>query len=244
MANEWFGFPCEEFQFEGKNAMVVFPREGTACGGLMIKTEYRGAFPEAAEIPLLERGYYWCFLQNDNRWGTNVDLDRKARFVRFVQEKYHLNAKVVPVGMSCGGLIAIKFAARYPDLISCLYLDAPVVNYLSCPCGFGKAEVLDHGKGIPEILNALGMDSISELLGYREMPLDMIPTLIENKIPVVLVVGGEDISVPYCENGLLLAEAYRKAGVELEVYMKPTCGHHPHGLEDPTAVVEFILRHG
>ena len=244
MGNEWFGWRSEEFLFEGKQATVVFPEEGTANGRLALKTEYRDAFPKAAEIPLLKKGYHVCFLQNDNRWGVNVDLDRKARFVRYVQETYQLNDKVVPVGMSCGGLIAIKFAARHPELISCLYLDAPVLNYMSCPCGFGKAEVLGNGSGIPEILNALGMESISELLGYREMPLDMLPKLIEEKIPVILVVGGEDKSVPYCENGLLLAEAYRKAGVELEVYMKPTCGHHPHGLEDPTPVVEFILRHG
>lgn len=243
MSEIWFGFSCEEFEFEGKAATVVFPKVGTGNGRLALKTEYRDAFPEAAEIPLLERGFHICFLQNDNRWGVNADLDRKARFVRFVQERYHLNDRVVPLGMSCGGLIAIKFAAKYPQLVSCLYLDAPVLNYLSCPCGFGKAEALGNGAGIPEILNALGMESISELLGYREMPLDMVPKLVEKKIPVVLVVGGEDKSVPYCENGQLLAEAYRKAGVELEVYIKPNCDHHPHGLEDPTPVVEFILRH-
>jgi len=48
--------------------------------------------------------------------------------------------------------------------------------------------------------------------------------------------------VPYCENGVFLQRAYEKAGLNLEVYIKPGCDHHPHGLEDPTPVVEFILR--
>lgn len=243
MSELWNGFRLESFLFEGKQGYVVFPEAGTSNGRLMVKTEYWGAFPEAVELPLLERGFHVCFLQNENRWGTNADLDRKARFVRFVQEKYHLVSRVVPIGMSCGGLIAIKFAARYPELIACLYLDAPVVNYLSCPCGFGVGERLGDGSGIPEILNALGLDSISQLLGYRDMPLDHIPQLVAEKIPVVMVAGGSDTTVPFCENGALLQNAYREAGGELEVYLKPNCGHHPHGLSDPAPVIEFILRH-
>ena len=46
-----------------------------------------------------------------------------------------------------------------------------------------------------------------------------------------------------CENGLLLQEAYEAAGLPLAVFIKPGCDHHPHGLADPTPVVEFILQH-
>ncbi len=241
MTENWFGYPLERLEFEGHEALIVFPRE--PIGRLAVKTEYWGAFPEAAELPLLEKGFHLCFIQNDNRWGIDPDLDRKARFVRYVAETYGLGEKCVPVGMSCGGLIAIKFAAKYPELISCLYLDAPVVNYMSCPCGFGVGKVLGDGTGIPEILNALNLDSLSQLLGYRDMPLDRIPQLLEAKLPVVMAAGGVDQTVPFCENGQFLLDAYRKAGVEIEFYLKPNCDHHPHGLEDPTPVVEFILRH-
>lgn len=241
MSELWNGFSCEKFLFEDHEATVVFP-EGKACGGLLVKTEYRDAFPEAAEIPLLEKGFHMCFLKNDNRWGTDPDLDRKARFIRFVCEKYNLSTRVVPVGLSCGGLIAIKLAAKYPELMACVYLDAPVVNYMSCPCGFGVGEPLSED-GIEEILGALKLDSISELLNYREMPLDKLPKLIENRVPVVLVAGDSDTIVPYCENGVMVERAYKQAGVEIEVYIKPGCDHHPHGLADPTPVVDFILRH-
>ena len=243
MRATWNGFACEHFLFEDHEATVVFPEEGTGCGRLLVKTEYRDAFPEVAEIPLLKKGFHMCFIKNDNRWGTDPDLDRKARFIRFVCEKYNLSTRVVPVGLSCGGLIAIKLAAKYPELIACLYLDAPVLNYMSCPCGFGVGEELDNNTGIAEILNALEMDSISQLLCYREMPLDKIPDLIENKIPVVLVAGDSDVTVPYCENGVVLEETYRRTGTEMECYIKPGCDHHPHGLKDPAPVVNFILKH-
>ncbi len=33
------------------------------------------------------------------------------------------------------------------------------------------------------------------------------------------------------------------ADSDLEVYIKPECGHHPHGLPDPEPIVDFIIRH-
>lgn len=237
---DWHGYPCCRMEFEGREAFLVFPKE-RPNGYLAIKTEYWNAFPNAVEIPLLEKGFHLCYIENDNRWGTDPDIDRKARFVQSVQNEYSLRNRCVPVGMSCGGLMAIKFAAKYPELVKCLYLDAPVLNYMSCPCGFGVGRPLFSNNS--QILKALGMGSISELLAYREMPLDRLPVLVEKQIPVVMVAGDSDNTVPYCENGEFLKRAYEKSGVELEVYIKPGCDHHPHGLEDPAPVMDFILRH-
>ena len=231
----------DRFIFEGQKALVVSPKEGTSIKRLAVKTEYWDAFPET-EVALVEKGFYLCYLKNKNRWGVDEDLDRKARFVQFVSEKYGLSQKVVPIGMSCGGLIAIKFAAKYPQLVSCMYLDAPVLNYMSCPCGFGIGTPLAGEQGVSEILNALNL-TMSELLCYREMPMDQLPQLVKNAIPVVMVAGDADMIVPYEENGILLQQAYKSAGVPLQVIIKPGCGHHPHGLEDCRPVVDFILSH-
>ena len=242
MEELWNGFAIKKFEFEGKEACVVFPKEGTANGRLMVKTEYWDAFPDAIEVPLLKKGFHLCFIKNDNRWASKDQLDRKARFVRYVCKEYGLSERTVPVGMSCGGLIAVKFAAKYPELVSCLYLDAPVLNYLSCPCALGnKAQAKEET--VAELFAALGMDSISQVIGYREMPLDKVPVLVAHRIPVVMVAGGSDTVVPYHENGALLQKAYEQAGLECPTYIKPECDHHPHGLDDPTPVVQFILTH-
>lgn len=240
MENTWNGHRMETFYFEERNAIIVFPKEGTNNGCLAIKTEYWGAFPEAAEIGLLERGFHLCFVGSENRWGGHGEIDRKARFIRFVAEKYGLCQRTVPVGMSCGGLCAIQLAAKYPELIACLYLDAPVLNFLSCPMSFG---VGNSGIGPEEFMRALDFENISQVICCREMPMDRIPALVANKIPVVMVAGDSDVVVPYCENGQLLQDAYEKAGLELQVFLKPGCDHHPHGLENPEPVLNFILTH-
>ena len=235
----WNNFESDEFIFEGHKASVVKPKARIYNPVLILKTEYRDAFPET-EIEFLNRGCHVAFIENDNRWGTDADLDRKARFVKFVAAKYSLSEKCVPVGMSCGGLIAIKFSAKYPELVSCLYIDAPVVNYMSCPCGFGIGERIDD-KNFTEILTALGLGSISELICYRDMPQDKIPDLIKNRIPVVMVAGDSDIIVPYIENGILIEKAYKEAGLPIDIFIKPGCNHHPHGLENPAVTVDCIL---
>lgn len=237
---KWNGFECIEFQFDGQDATVVIPNKKVSNPTLAIKTEYFNAFPET-EIELLERGFYLGYIDNENRWGTDADLDRKAEFVKYLTEEYSLNSKCVPIGMSCGGIFGIKFAAKYPKLTACLYLDAPVVNYMSCPCGFGNGNPLNADNS--EILDALKLDSIAELLAYRDMPLDKIPALVENCIPIVLIAGDSDKTVPYEENGAFIEKAYKNTDIDLEVYIKKGCEHHPHGLDDPTPIVEFIEKH-
>ena len=63
--------------------------------------------------------------------------------------------------------------------------------------------------------------------------------MLEN-IPVILVAGGDDKTVPLCENGELLAVRFRKAGGKLRMIVKPDCDQHPHALEDPAPVVAFL----
>ena len=237
----WYGFHLCEFQFEGYDAIIVFPKVPTLKRNFAIKTEYWNAFPEAIEIPLLENGFHICYIKNKNRWGTDDDLDRKARFICYLQNTYNLHSQCTAVGMSCGGLIAIKLAAKYPSLFSCLYLDAPVVNYMSCPCGFGVGKPLSADNS--EILNALGLDSISQLLSYRDMPLDKISALIDAKIPMFLSAGDSDVIVPYCENGILLEDAYKTADIDFEVHICAGRAHHPHGIDNPSTILNFIVDH-
>jgi pimeloyl-ACP methyl ester carboxylesterase len=239
----WHNFPCHPIEFEGFAGFVVCPTDGTSNGLLAVKTEYWGAFPHAIEIALLNAGFHLCFLKNRCRWGADDDLDRKARFVRYVQDRYGLRRRCVPVGMSCGGLMAVKFAAAYPDLVSVLYLDAPVMSYFSCPCGFGDGDPLGDGAGIAELLSALNLPDVSALDSYYDMPMHCIPALVRCGIPVVMVAGDSDRVVPYHENGALLQQAYETAGLPLLVKIKPGCGHHPHGWTDPQEILSFILHY-
>ncbi|MBQ8183221.1 MAG: hypothetical protein IJ025_04900 [Clostridia bacterium] len=238
---QWNGFNADEFIFENHEAIIVEPEKVADKCALILKTEYWNAFPET-EIKLIEKGHFLCYIKNDNRWGTDADIDRKARFVKFCKEKYNINCGCVPVGMSCGGIFAVKFAAKYPQLVSSIYIDAPVINYMSCPCGFGIGERIDD-ENFSEILGALNMHSISQLICYRETPQDKIPELLKHKIPVIMVAGDSDTVVPYTENGKLIEEAYKENSLPLDLFIKPGCNHHPHGLNEPSLVVECIEKY-
>ena len=236
--SEWFGYERRDFRFGDRDALIVLPK-GKPNGKWAVKMEYFGAFPNL-ETELLSRGWCLAYLRNVNRWGTDADSDAKAAFVSFAAKEFGLEARFTCVGMSCGGLCSVNFAAKYPSLVSALYLDAPVMNLLSCPMGFGAGEALGGDRGWEEIQSALGFRDVSELLLYRGHPMDRLEPLAENRIPVALVYGEADTTVPYLENGIALERLYRQRGLPLFCAGKPGCGHHPHGLENPKPLADFI----
>ena len=233
----WNGFQKLDFEFKGRKAILVFPPEANKTSNWLLKTEYFGAFPNL-EIEMLNRGWHLAYIANVTRWCLDEDLDLKKDFADFLSSEYGLNKKCVPVGMSCGGMIGVKFAARHPQYVSCLYLDAPVMNLLSCPCGIGDATPDLY----EEFVLATGKTR-SDLINYREHPVDKVPALLSNHIPVVLIYGDSDTVVPYHENGIVLEKYYQDNGGTILAIGKERCGHHPHGLEDPTPIIEFILQH-
>lgn len=237
--SEWNRFERLDFEFNGREAILVKPENADTGRHYMLKTEYFGAFPDT-EIEMLKRGWHLAYIKNLNRWGVVEDEDMRAEFCRFLRAEFDLAEKCIPVGMSCGGLHAVCFAAQYPELVSALYLDAPVMNLLSCPMGMGggnfSQDMLD------EVLSAWNLTR-TDMLSFRMHPIDRMGPVIENRIPVIMVAGDSDETVPYHENGIIMVSEYKKRGIEIEEYIKPGCGHHPHGLEDPSPIVNFMLRH-
>lgn len=72
-------------------------------------------------------------------------------------------------------------------------------------------------------------------------PINRLPELIANRIPIAISYGTEDQTVPYAENGQLLTEAYEKTDIPFLAVPRDWQGHHPHGLADPAQIVEFIV---
>lgn len=233
----WNGFKRVDFVFEGRDAILVFPDKANEKKNWLFKTEYFGAFPNF-EIEMLQRGWHLAFVKNTTRWCLDEDIDLKKRFCAYLSAEYGLYEKCVPVGISCGGLIGSKFAAKYPECVSALYLDAPVLNLLSCPADLGKA----NSGMLSEFIQATGMN-LSQLICYREHPIDKMHLLLENKIPIILVYGDADDIVPYEENGAILEKYYRENGGIMITIGKENCGHHPHGLADNAPIIEFVERY-
>lgn len=231
---EWNRYLCLEFDFRGRKAKLVCPKTVIEGRKWLLKTEYFGAFP-AFELEMLRRGYHVAYVENKTRWHDETDDDVKEEFCDFLHKEMALNEKCLPVGMSCGGMHAVYFAAKYPERVAGLYLDAPVMNLLSCPAGVGTAT----DEMYEEFVRDRGITK-SDLINYRNHPIDQVHALIKNRIPVFLVVGDSDNIVPYKENGKILYEYYIANNGDITQVIKRDCGHHPHGLEEQTEIIQFV----
>ena len=136
MTETWHDFRMERFEFEGREAIVVFPKEAREGCPWLLKTEYWDAFPDV-EIKLVEKGFHLAYVKNKHRWFTKEECALKARFVKHVSDTYGLNKKCVPVGMSCGGGYAVKFSGLYPELVKCFVQKNSGV---SCARNFGMSQ--------------------------------------------------------------------------------------------------------
>lgn len=236
----WHGYEIETFCFEDRTAHLVFPKAPRADRAWLLKTEYWGAFPQA-ELALVEKGFYLACVENESRLAPKSDCDVKARFCKYLQETYGLKEKCVPVGMSCGGAHAVRFAGYYPQLVQCMFIDAPVLNFASYPGKIGHRECeyvweREFVKTYPNVIR-------EDLPQFPHHPINMASILVEHQIPIIMVYGLEDQTVIYKENGKLLEKAYENTGL-LKVVPVRYRGHHPHGmLEDQTVIVDFILNH-
>ncbi len=231
--SDWYGFKKIDFRFEEKDATVIFANEPVQGNKWMLKTEYFGAFPEF-EIEMLKRGYHLASVQNGTRWGDFADTERQAHFCDFLHSEFDFNEKCCPVGMSCGGMQAIYLAALYTEKVAAMFIDAPVVNLLSCPFGVGR----DYDQGMALEYTEHTGRTISDMLSYRKHPLDYLPKIID--IPVFLACGDSDTVVPYEENGKLLYDYFIQNGGKIELAIKKGGNHHPHCLPDNTPIIKFI----
>lgn len=227
----WNGFKTVKTIISEREAIIVCPEKPN--GKWALKTEYFDAFPEV-QIELLKMGYYVAHIKNISRWYMPEDTEARVSLAQFMEKQFGVSKKCVIIGMSCGGMQGIIMGALHPEYVSCMYLDAPVVDFNSCP---GKIPEMYN-----ECLEKTGMTA-EEFKHRREWMLSVIEKLCENRIPVILISGDSDKTVPFDENGKLLKCAYEKAGCTIETYIKEGGDHHPHSLEDNSPIYDFILKY-
>ena len=221
----------EIFEFNGYQATVLIPEQPN--GKWIWKTEFFYAFDQA-EQALFERGYTRVYYQISNKYGSEDAVRLMAEFHSALTRKYtFLSPKSILFGFSRGGLYAFNFALKYPHRVSKIYLDAPVMNLKSWPHKDTKEQA--------QFFAEYGIDA-DQLGAFTGSPIDKIEEFSKNGIPILLIVGAKDLSVPFEENSKKLLDFYRKSGLDITFYNKEEGGHHPHSLEDVTPILDFIER--
>jgi pimeloyl-ACP methyl ester carboxylesterase len=239
--DEWNGYKRHKFLFRGQQAWVVEPAQARAGNPWSWTMMFPDAFVKrCAATQLLEAGFHHAFLDVGNTFGSPDAIGKLAAFHDEMVRR-GLAIKPALIGLSRGGLYAHRYASEHPGHVSVIYGDGAVCDIKSWPGGKG------NGKGSPKdwqaCMEAYGFKSEAEALAYRGNPVDTLAPLAQADIKLVHVVGDVDDTVPPAENALIVQERYRRLGGTIEVHHKPTGNHHPHGLDDPTPVVNFILRH-
>jgi len=236
----WNGYQRYNFTVDGCPAWVVVPKTNSPGQRWSWCMEFPDFFTKrCATLQLLEAGYYSAHITVGNTFGCPKAV---VQFNDFYQRltAQGLNVRPVLIGISRGGLYAYHWAAANPGRVGAIYGDAPVCDIKSWPGNQGQS------KGSPndwaELIADYGFPNEAAALAYTNNPIEILAPLAKAGIPIIHVVGDSDDVVPVAENTAILEKRYRELGGQIQVIHKPGVGHHPHGLDDPTPVVQFILK--
>lgn len=240
----WQGFDRYDFKVDGKSAIVVVPKEVLPGKPWIWRGEFFGAFANA-DIALVRRGFHLVYLGVPDLFGSPAAVKEWDKFYAELTQKHGLARKAALIGLSRGGLYCYNWAIANPDKIACIYADAPVCDFKSWPGGklkgFGKGD--GSSAEWQKMLKAYGFCSDAEALAFRGNPVDNLKPLADAHVPLLHVYGDADTVVPWEENTGLVAKRYRLLGGNITLIAKHGVGHHPHGLEDPSPIVEFIMKY-
>ena len=204
------------------------------------KGEFLNAFP-GTELALLEKGFHIVYMEYSNMFGAPQVAEAWNTLYNCLVNELGFAKKPALIGLSRGGLYCYNWAIANPERVACIYGDAPVCDMKSWPGGKGK------GVGSPEdwqtVMDIFELKSEEAGLAYQGNPIDNLAPLAEHNVPILHVYGDADEVVPWDENTGIVAERYQKMGGSIQLISKPGIGHHPHGLDDPTPIVDFIMKH-
>jgi lysophospholipase L1-like esterase len=237
---EWNGYPKHDLVVAGRPVTLVAPKQAAPGRPWVWHGEFFGHKP-APDIALLGKGFHIAYMKINDMLGCPDAVKLWNQCHAELTNRYGLSQKPALVGLSRGGLYCYNWASANPDKVSCIYGDAPVCDFKSWPGGKGK------GKGDPKnwglVMKLWGFKDEAAALAYQGNPVDSLAPLAKAGVPLLHVYGDADDVVPWDENTGLIESRYKALGGSITLIRKPGVGHHPHGLDDSTPIVDFILKH-
>lgn len=236
IVTDWNGYKKVNFLTGGREGFIVCPENPIPGNPWAWRTEFFESF-NYADLQLIKKGWHLAYHCVSDMYGCPESVSMLKEFYDVCTGSFGLNRKPVIIGLSRGGLYAVNFALEYPECCGLLYLDAPVLDIRSWPGGLGK------GVGSPECWEQCKERyrlTDEQALVFDRNPLDRAEEVAGLGIPILLVCGAKDRIVPYPENGEPFYAAVKEAGGDIEQIVKPDCDHHPHSLEDPEPITDFI----
>ena len=233
--SSWCGCDRYDYQIDGRAAIMVVPETPAPGKPWIWRPAFFDAFP-SVDKALLAEGWHVAYYDVTHCYGTPQSVEWAKDFYDDALERFGVNPKATVEGFSRGGYFSFAWAATYPQTVASIYVDAPVCDITSWPGR--KDKVLWE-----DFLNNWGLDDSEVDDSFKGNALQHLKPIAKARIPIISVCGGSDTAVPFEENFKKVKEAYEQMGGTVELILKPDCGHHPHSLEDPRPVVDFLKRY-
>ena len=181
------------------------------------------------------------YMKNLSRWAYMKDLISKGELAFYLNTKYNLSFKFSLFGYGSGGAIAIRFASLYPEFINSIFLDSPVVDFISCPLKIHDSYSLKSYEKEFKIIYP--NEDIVSLETSSINPKNSLSILSEYEIPIYMIYSLDDDVVPFNENGILIDNAYQNKDV-LVINRKSKPGHSSFGeISLVDEIKDFIIKH-
>lgn len=235
---KFMGYPCKEFTFRGRNAKVVKPKWSAPGHPWMWRMRF-WAHEAQTDIALLERGFHLVYIDLAELFGNDECIQICNDFYKLLN-KGGLANKATLEGMSRGGVYALNWAAENPKSVNAVYIDNPLLDMKSWPCGLGRRE--PSSAEFEAFKKDYNITSDLELEAFDNSPIDKIKEIVKGKYPILILCADEDEAALPDENTLPFEKKILDAGGSINVIHKPGFKHHPHSLPNPSPIVSFIIK--
>ncbi|MGX1930890.1 GDSL-type esterase/lipase family protein [Flagellimonas sp. 2504JD4-2] len=236
--SNFYGFNQFDFELEGLQLKVVQPKRPLEDRPWVWRARFFG-HESQTDIALLERGYHIVYCEVGTFFGNPEAVQRWNKCYDIMTDA-GLNPKPALEGMSRGGLIVYNWAAENLDKVACIYADAPVLDARSWPGGFGNGQGSASDWELAK--ERYGLTSDTQPDDFMGWPIHKAKLFADSRIPLLHVCGNADKVVPVEENTRLFEKEIKAHGGNIKTIYKEGVGHHPHSLENPKEIVDFILR--
>ncbi len=238
--DQWLNCKRTVFTFEGKKAWLVSPSKPLPGNPWIWKAYFPDWHTDIDSI-LLSRGFYVAYIEVNDLFGNSTAMQLWDKFYTYLTQVKKLAPKVALEGISRGGLYVYNWAKRNPLLVSCIYAEAPVIDFKSWPGGKGISK--GSSRDWELLLQAYNF-SEDAAMQFKDQAFENLSGLAACKVPLLHAIGLNDKIVPPSENTQKLFEQYNKLGGITTTYPmtrgKQSLEGHHFPIEHPEKIADFI----
>lgn len=232
----------EKITIEGKTLTLKVPAV-EAPGKPWLWVGEFGGHLKSLESGLVEKGWHVAYVGVSNQFGSPESMAVWEKVYEELHDKRGLSARPALLGISRGGLYVNAWTRLHPDRVSVLYLDNGVCDIRSWPGGFQLTEKGAGSRGDWNRYKTVFQFASDEEANQKSIrPIDGLAPAIKNGVFLISVHGTADHAVPYVDNAGLLVDFWQKSGGRFKIFPKEGGDHHPHGLPDPTPLIELLCK--